>query len=529
MINATSIVIMALMSCGTIFSHSVLAWAADPRLPQAMVDTTYALPTDGQTHCVTAGGNLQATLDKAQPGDIIELEAGATFSGNFVLRPKTGNGWVYIITSNLNQLPDEGTRVSPQDAVNMPRITAPSQVNPALIIEPGVRKVRFVGVEITTSYTKTTGVQYGLIRVGWRDNGRSSEPAADGVVFDRCFVHGTPTGNIRDGIVSYNVKNLGVIDSYVSDFHGIGHESHAIHIYNSPGPTKITNNYIQGAGINLFIGDNRVGDALPQDIEIIGNELHKPWSWNPDHTDYAGSRWTVKNLLEIKAAQRVLIDNNIMENVWVGGQHGEVVVITPRGGQIEDVTIRRNVFRNFEGGLNINSADAFLHRVLLEDNLLYTPNGAYFVKMAGTPGRLKDISILHNTMIAGSNKGWIAFNGQREHEIDSLVVRDNLVTHGRYGVSGNNKGLGLPSVDYYAADYIFHRNAMIGGSPKSYARTKNFGGHYFPRRIGSVGFIDTSFDEIGDFGLLPDSAYKADATDGRDLGANIETLRRLSE
>jgi hypothetical protein len=36
-------------------------------------------------HALAAGANLQAALDSAAPGDTIELPAGATFTGNFVL------------------------------------------------------------------------------------------------------------------------------------------------------------------------------------------------------------------------------------------------------------------------------------------------------------------------------------------------------------------------------------------------------------------------------------------------------------
>ena len=39
---------------------------------------------------VAAGGNLQAALDQAQPGQIVQLQAGATFTGNFVLPQKDG-------------------------------------------------------------------------------------------------------------------------------------------------------------------------------------------------------------------------------------------------------------------------------------------------------------------------------------------------------------------------------------------------------------------------------------------------------
>ena len=51
-----------------------------PELPREYIDTTYQLPTGGTTHTVNAGDDLQAAIDAANPGDVIVLEAGATFT-----------------------------------------------------------------------------------------------------------------------------------------------------------------------------------------------------------------------------------------------------------------------------------------------------------------------------------------------------------------------------------------------------------------------------------------------------------------
>src|SRR5262249_7935956 len=59
-----------------------------PELPRTYLDTTYKLPTGGATISVGAGDDLQAAIDEANPGDVIVLEAGATFTGNFVLHNK---------------------------------------------------------------------------------------------------------------------------------------------------------------------------------------------------------------------------------------------------------------------------------------------------------------------------------------------------------------------------------------------------------------------------------------------------------
>ena len=71
---------------------------------------------------------FSAALNNAQLGDTIILNAGTTYStsGGFTLKNKTtGTGWITIQSSNLSSLPADGIRVSPADAVNMPRIQAP--------------------------------------------------------------------------------------------------------------------------------------------------------------------------------------------------------------------------------------------------------------------------------------------------------------------------------------------------------------------------------------------------------------------
>ncbi|MBI4014154.1 MAG: hypothetical protein HY359_17685, partial [Candidatus Rokubacteria bacterium] len=96
-----------------------VAQATTPQLPLVYLDTAYVAPT-GAVINVSAGGDLQAALNQAQPGDVVQLQAGATFTGNFALPYKSGTGWIYIQSSALASLPPAGTRVSPAQAPLMP-------------------------------------------------------------------------------------------------------------------------------------------------------------------------------------------------------------------------------------------------------------------------------------------------------------------------------------------------------------------------------------------------------------------------
>src|SRR5499426_1026316 len=70
----------------------------EPEPPRVFLDTTYVAPA-GKTVNVGAGGDVQAAIDQAQPGDVIRLQAGATFTGNFRLPNKSGSDWVIIRSS----------------------------------------------------------------------------------------------------------------------------------------------------------------------------------------------------------------------------------------------------------------------------------------------------------------------------------------------------------------------------------------------------------------------------------------------
>src|SRR5215469_9524949 len=117
---------LALVLVLIIMLFSGLASAQKPvaQLPLVTIDTTYNQPTSGTTWAAHNATQLTSALKSAQPGDVIVLDAGVTYSGNFQLPAKSNpNGqWIYVVSSALANLPAPGTRVSPTDAANMPKI-----------------------------------------------------------------------------------------------------------------------------------------------------------------------------------------------------------------------------------------------------------------------------------------------------------------------------------------------------------------------------------------------------------------------
>ena len=81
-----------------------------------------AAPAAAATIAVAAGGNLQAAIDSASPGDTIALAPGATFTGSFTLPNKGGADFITIRTAGDSGLPGAGTRVSPANAGSLAKI-----------------------------------------------------------------------------------------------------------------------------------------------------------------------------------------------------------------------------------------------------------------------------------------------------------------------------------------------------------------------------------------------------------------------
>ena len=101
----------------------------------------------GKTINVAAGGDVQAAINKAHPGDVIKLQAGATFTGNFRLPNKSGSDWIVIRSSAADaDLPPPGTRVTPAKSAIMPKLISRNS-DPVVYTDEGAHHYRFIGVE----------------------------------------------------------------------------------------------------------------------------------------------------------------------------------------------------------------------------------------------------------------------------------------------------------------------------------------------------------------------------------------------
>ena len=488
-------------------------------LPRTRLNTAFVAPT-GLTLRVASGGNLQAALDAARPGDEIVLDPGARFVGNFVLPNKGANSqWITIRSGAASgSLPAEGTRITPAYAAALPKLLT-ANAAPAVQTAPGTEGWRLVGLEI--SATPELPMSYGLVALGDASNAQNTLAAVPRrIIIDRSYIHGTSTLELRR-CVGLNSASTSIVDSYLDDCHQHGFDSQAIAGWNGPGPFKITNNYLAaGHEVIVFGGsDPSITNLVPSDIEIRRNHITRPMAWQ--------GKWDIKNLIEFKSAQRVLIESNVIENNWVSAQNGFAVLfwsVNQDGNApwsvTQDVTFRYNFVRNVAGGFNLASkgghAAVPMRRIDISQNVItgvgssqLGSNGKAFQLLGG----LIDIRIEHNTGF-GTEHDVTMFpdEGGGGGPMRGLRILNNI-TGGQYTLFGRG-GMGSAALATSAPDAIVTANIFAGPSAVSIALPPS----NFP--VSSAGAVALTTD----YQLPAGSPYRGRATDGRDPGADIPAL-----
>lgn len=490
-----------------------------PTAPKTF-DSSYAAPTGATLH-VAAAGNLQDALDKAQLGDTIVLQAGATFTGPFKLPNKTtGSGWIYVISSNLSNLPPPGTRVSPANASDMPKLVAPKAQN-ALTTVANSHNFRFVGIEFAPAASAT--MTYQLVAIGNQDTSPATLPGH--IVFDRCYVHGRATENHRRGI-EMDGAYIAVVDSYISDFQEVGADSQGLWAYNTTGPLQVRNNYIEAAGENMMFGgaDSRDAALVPSDIVISDNYFFKPLSLIP-------TSYTVKNLLEFKAAQRVVATGNRFENNPAKSQNGFAILVTPRNQDgkapwsvTSDIAITGNTLLNVGSGINVGGRDT-INSSQMTERLLIRNNLIGVTGLGGASGRGiqfiyggSDFTVDHNTVIStGGANSCLGFAESANAKITNAVFTNNLSTPTAYGFFGSGVGEGNAALNDNFTNWVFSKNVLVNGQGRYYPA-----GNFFPSGgVTAVRFVNY---QGANYALAADSPYKLAGTDGKDIGANISAV-----
>jgi hypothetical protein len=246
-----------------------------------------------------------------------------------------------------------------------------------------------------------------------------------------------------------------------------------------------------------------------------------------------GTRWTVKNVFELKIGARVVVDGNVIEHAWLQAQNGFAVLFTPRNpGQtspwvyVRDVIFTNNIVRHAGGGVNIlgydnNNPTEQTQRITIRNNVFHDISGSAwggpgsFLLMGDEP---RDIVVDHNTVV---HDGHVisAYGGSlgSERTILGLVLTNNLFRHNQYGIFGSGHGIGNDSLNTYFPDAVVLRNTFADG--KSWLYPAN---NEFPTLSAwQAQFVNYAG---ADYHLTSTSPYRGTGTDGKDLGADVDAI-----
>jgi hypothetical protein len=595
----------------------------------------------GATLRVCASGcqytDLQQAIDAAQPGDTILLRAGESFVGHFRLRAKTqpsGGPKEILIRSDApdTSLPAPGVRLVPASRpggntssaalARLVGIGGNYRTTPVLRTDPGASHYRLQFIEVD-----------GLAQEGWETLialGTGSETSLSAlprhITLDRVHVHGHPVKG-QKRCVALNSAHTEILNSYISECMAY-FDAQAIGGWNGPGPFRIINNFLEGAGENVIFGgtDPKISNLVPSDIEIRRNHLYKPPAWRDpilrpvagtpkaslspaagrlaagthhfrvvavldaggaagvsapsaevavavpvgttavtlswtavEHADRyrvyrgtsaggqsvyldaagtslvytglsertgtpraTGTTWTAKNLLELKNAQRVVVDGNLLEHNWLGFQNGYAILLTPRNQNgtapwsvVRDITFTNNILRSAAAGFNIFGYDNLApsrqtRNVRIANNLFYDLSGRWgntgrFLLIHGGP---RDIVVDHNTVF---HEGTVI--DAEGPQVPGLVFTNNLMRHNTYGIKGRAAASGNDTLEKFFPGAVVTHNVLAGGRSSQYPP-----GNHFP----SVSEFEAQFH--GDFRLVSGSAYGAAGTGGTALGVDVPAL-----
>jgi uncharacterized protein YjdB len=500
-----------------------------PELPRAYVTTAYPTVT-GTSRSVPAGGDLQAALNAAVPGDEIVLAPGATYVGNFVWPAKACTAYTVIRTGGADSdFPPDGSRMTPSYAPKLAKIITPN-VAPAMAVADAACKLWISRVEITgTPQGSGVDYNYGLVRFGGGETTLAALPSD--LVLDRVYLHGSSSVSVQHGVVFNGIRNA-IVNSWCSDVHWPGTETHCISGWAGPGPFKIVNNYLEAASINVLFGGAppSIPGVHPADIEIRQNHFFKPLS-------YIGKGYAVKNLLEFKHGLRILVEDNIFENSWADAQIGYAINMfsggdsNPPGGlaQTADVTFRYNIVRNAQLAFNLPAnpyqSASPVTRVAIENNLFEKigPVGPNDTEAKGFQllDNLSNVRVAHNTLLRTSVGGapFIIGRDAGVAAASNIAILDNLMGVAQpYGAVFGN-GVGTDALNGWAGTSWQFSNNVLWQSAVATGDSRAPAGNFWPLDQTDVGFA-------ADWSLLPSSPYKGKASDGTDPGANITALRQ---
>lgn len=250
------------------------------------------------------------------------------------------------------------------------------------------------------------------------------------------------------------------------------------------------------------------------------------------------TRWSVKNLFEIKFGTSWQIDSNIFEQSWLGVDVGSAMWIKSENqdGGCEfcigkDVVIEKNIIRSVPGFISVSAIGSQsgvngtspVENLTIRNNLGYDSNstwgavdGIWAIKLLNGP---KNVRIEHNTFLHHAH----GFMGLFNVPVNGLIVKDNIARAETYGIFGGCQGTCALSSNTVGGVYTWAGNVLCGAASSLYPST---GGNLYPTTLDCETNHFTAYGNgvNGTYSLVAGSAWNDTASDGTDRGADIAAV-----
>lgn len=550
-----------------------------------VVDIEYSLPAGGTyryaksdctgfSNCNTV---LQTAINTLVAGDVLEVEAGTTFSECVTLPDLTTSNddnapWTYIISSAVASLP-EGRRIDPtRDSAYMPIIDKCAASRPALQTQFGTDHYRIVGIKIQESQAFST-----IVRLGWEWNGSTNTQHSTlaelphHIIFDRVWItHTHATNNASSGILLNQRGHSAVIHSYIDNIRG-GSDAAAIFVWEGTGPILYENNFLESTTENLMFGGEEVvvDNNIISDVWVLRNHLFKRLSWADDT-----ATWNVKNLFEIKCGVRFWIEGNVLENNWSDNQTGRAILFHPRdqygptypGGEqvnaaddfcvVQDITFKNNIIENSPGAFSIDAQDVkgdpgvanndcCTTRILIDNNKIFRMNSDYgnsthstircfelYGYLDGAP--LSDLTITRNLCITDQDE--FAYGqvlrattpSPNSLDATNFTIQNNILAAGEFDWWSRTEDGG--GIDYTSYS-IINNGTIFEGSENNYATRLSSWGTQWGSFTGNIKIDTYAGDPFTDWAngdFTVSGAFATGASDGGPLGPDYTELTQAT-
>lgn len=260
------------------------------------------------------------------------------------------------------------------------------------------------------------------------------------------------------------------------------------------------------------------------------------------------SYWQLKNLFEIKGAQSVQVDSNVLEYQWAGSDNGGGIWIKSNnqsnGAEFnwsKDIVIEKNIFRHVDGCLVVSGQEpnsgshaddpGLLTNLTFRNNLCYDSGAAWALSKGGAVGATYAVQLNNSSANTILDHNTFTHNARGFVYIASgihtgLQITNNLALKNGLGIFCDTYGEGAVNGCARAPSWVATANAIAGISTSIYP-AGNFGPSVTQWQSEFVNYTqDGSANANGgaDYHLLTTSTYHNLGTDQADIGANIDAV-----